>query len=98
MVELSTDLIVKRIGCSLSTSLNTKTKLEFIMSNDNFMITEESVQGANTAAMALLSLAEHYDLPEAVNLMIEELNDRTGALVTRYHVENSGDTLKVVNS
>ena len=68
------------------------------MSNNNFTITEESVQGANTAAMALLSLSEHYKLPAAVNQMIEELNDRTGELVTRYHVENGDNKLKVVNA
>ncbi len=68
------------------------------MSNTNFTITEESVQGANTAAMALLSLADHYELPEAVNQMIEELNDRTGELVTRYHVDNGANTLKAVSN
>lgn len=68
------------------------------MSNNNFTITEKSVQGANTAAMALLSLSEHYELPAAVNQMIEELNDRTGELVTRYHVGNNTNSLKVVSN
>ncbi len=68
------------------------------MSTSNFTVTEESVQAVNTASMALLSLSEHYDLPEAVCLMIEELNDRTESLITRYHVENSANTLKVVSN
>ncbi len=65
------------------------------MSNTNFMITEESVQGVNVTAKALLSLSECYKLPKAVNLMIEELNDRTESLESRYYV---GNELKAVNA
>ncbi len=68
------------------------------MSTDNFTVTEESVQAVNTASMALLSLSECYKLPDTVKLMIEELNDRTGELVTRYHVEKSNTILEVVNA
>lgn len=68
------------------------------MSNSNFTITEESVQGVDSVAMALLSLSECYKLPEAVNQVIEELNDRTGALVTRYHVGNNTGSLKAVSN
>ncbi len=68
------------------------------MSNNNFTITEESVQGVDSVAMALLSLSQCYELPESVNQMIEELNDRTGSLVNRFHASSNANSLKAVSN
>lgn len=67
------------------------------MTMNNLIIPQSTVQETCTVAMALLSMADCYDLPEPVRLMIEELNDRTDTLGSISWVNKSGG-LRIVSN
>jgi len=45
------------------------------MTTANSIVTTKSIQQVNSISMVLLSMSDHYDLPESVKSMIMELND-----------------------
>jgi hypothetical protein len=65
------------------------------MSKTNLIIGEEIIQGVDNVAMTLLTMAECYNLPESVRLMIEELNNRTQSLKAQSWL-NEGNGLEIV--
>lgn len=50
------------------------------MTNSNCITPIDRLQEIDSLANILLSMANHYDLPESVGLIIEELNDKTESL------------------
>ena len=66
------------------------------MTNVNSIVPQERIQGINSISMVLLSMSDHYDLPDAVRLVIRDLHDEvetlSGFALLNEHVNN----LKVV--
>jgi hypothetical protein len=50
------------------------------MTNPNCIASLDRLQEIDSLANVLLSMVQHYDFPESVELIIEELNDKTESL------------------
>lgn len=66
------------------------------MLNNNFIIPQDKVNELDSISMVLLTMSEHYDLPEPVALIIHELQDKAESLKS-YSWINEANGLKVVS-
>ena len=50
------------------------------MTNVNSIVPQDRLQAINSLAMVLLTMSEHYDLPESVNSVIQDMQDEAETL------------------
>jgi hypothetical protein len=62
------------------------------MTKTNSIVPQERLQAINSLAMVLLTMTEHYALPESVNCVIQdmqtEVENLLGAAIISKHVHN----------
>ena len=51
------------------------------MTTSNSIVPQDRIQAMNTLAMVLLTMSEHYDLPDSVNYVIQDMQDEAETLL-----------------
>ena len=67
------------------------------MTTENSIVSTQLVQDVNSISMVLLTMSEHYELPEPLRLLIQDVNDIAESLSSSSSINEHIHNLKVVS-